>query len=120
MENIIKSLRNIRAQVIIDEFKLHKLIKVQLDNAGISHQSEFLLGSRNRIDFLTLTGIGIEAKKGKPNELQVLNQLSRYAEFEQVKGLILVIERYMDLPDEINGKPVRSIGLRKLWGISSK
>jgi hypothetical protein len=69
---------------------------------------------------LTDFGVGIEAKKGKPNERQVLRQLQRYAGFKQVTGLILVIERYMDLPEEINGKPVRSIGLNKLWGIASK
>jgi hypothetical protein len=120
MEQVIRALKRIRTQVIIDEFKLHKLISNELDKEGISFKSEFPLGPRNRIDFLTDSGIGIEAKKGKPNELQVINQLIRYAAFEQVRGLILVIERYMDLPEEINGKPVRSIGLRKLWGIASK
>lgn len=120
MERVIAALKRIRAQVIIDEYKLHQMITKELAKEGISFKSEFLLGSRNRIDFLTISGIGIEAKKGKPNELQVFNQLTRYAQFEQVKGLILVIERYMDLPDEINGKPVISIGLRKLWGIASK
>lgn len=120
MEKVINAIKSIRTQVIVDEYRLHKMIAKELDNRGISFQNEFLLGPRNRIDFLTIDGIGIEAKKGKPNELQVLNQLIRYAEFEQVKGLILVIERYMDLPKEINGKPVVSIGLRKLWGIASK
>ncbi|MEX2462060.1 MAG: hypothetical protein WD469_12345 [Paenibacillaceae bacterium] len=120
MEQIIAALKKIRTQLIVDEFKLHRLISKEMESEGISYKSEFLLGPRNRIDFLTESGIGIEAKKGKPNELQVFNQLSRYAEFEQVKGLVLVIERYMDLPEEINGKPVTSIGLRKLWGIASK
>lgn len=50
----------------------------------------------------------------------MLKQLERYSQFDSVTGLILVIERYMDLPKKINGKPVRSIGLRKLWGIASR
>jgi hypothetical protein len=120
MEQVVRALKRIRCHVIIDEYKLHQLIANELAKEGIPYQREFLLGPRNRIDFLTSTGIGIEAKKGKPNEQQVLNQLDRYSKFKSVSGLILVIERYMDLPEEMNGKPVISIGLRKLWGIASK
>ncbi|WP_315373107.1 hypothetical protein [Paenibacillus xylanexedens] len=120
MDQVISALRKIRCHVILDEYKLHKMIAGVLEEEGISYLHEVTLASRNRIDFIAGNGIGIEAKKGKPNERQVLKQLERYAEFEKVKGLILVIERYMDLPETINGKPVVSIGLRKLWGISSK
>lgn len=120
MERVIAALNRIRSHVIISEYKLHEIIARELMNEGVQFEREFPLGPRNRIDFLTVNGIGIEAKKGKPNERQVFNQLERYASFESVAGLILVIERYMDLPEEINGKPVRSIGLRKLWGIASK
>jgi hypothetical protein len=120
MERVISALKRIRSHVIISEYKLHEIIARELSNEGISFNCEVPLGPRNRIDFLTVNGIGIEAKKGKPNEQQVLNQLRRYAQFESVTGLILVIERYMDLPEEINGKQVHSIGLRKLWGIASK
>jgi hypothetical protein len=120
MELVVTALKRIRSHVIISEYKLHEIIARELTNEGISFQREVPLGPRNRIDFLTSNGIGIEAKKGKPNEQQVFNQLERYSQFESVTGLILLIERYMDLPEEINGKPVRSIGLRKLWGIASK
>ncbi|KIL35141.1 hypothetical protein SD71_16045 [Cohnella kolymensis] len=120
MDRVVTALKRIRSHVIISEYKLHEIIARELAKEGISFKSEVPLGPRNRIDFLTDNGIGIEAKKGKPNELQVLKQLERYAQFESVNGLILVIERYMDLPEEINGKPVLSIGLRKLWGIVSK
>ncbi|MGG6309826.1 hypothetical protein [Paenibacillus macerans] len=120
MEQVVAAIKRIRCHVITDEYKLHKLIQQELIAAGISYQHEVPLAPRNRIDFLTNDGIGIEAKKGKPNELSVFKQLERYAGFDDVKGLILVIERYMDLPETINGKPVVSIGLRKLWGISSK
>lgn len=120
MDNVIAAVKRIRCHVLIDEYKLHGLITEQLNSAGISFKNEVLLAPRNRIDFMAGNGIGIEAKKGKPNEQQVLRQLERYASFDEVKGLVLVIERYMDLPETINGKPVISIGLRKLWGISSK
>ncbi|MNW55033.1 hypothetical protein D3C74_326700 [compost metagenome] len=120
MEQVVTAIKRIRCHVITDEYKLHELIEQQLTAEGISFQHEVPLAPRNRIDFLTSDGIGIEAKKGKPNERRVYEQLERYAGIDDVKGLILVIERYMDLPETINGKPVVSIGLRKLWGISSK
>jgi hypothetical protein len=120
MEAVMQALKRIRTPVILDEFKLHRMIKLELGADGIDFHYEYKLAPRNRIDFLTISaGIGIEVKKGKPNEQQVWNQLERYLKFDEVKGLILVIERYMDLPEEINGKPVRSIGLRKLWGIAN-
>ncbi|MEK4188056.1 hypothetical protein [Paenibacillus sp. FSL L8-0494] len=119
MDKVISAIKRIRCHVLIDEYKLHGLIADQLNAAEISFKNEVLLAPHNRIDFIAGDGIGIEAKKGKPNEQQVLRQLERYAAFDKER-LILVIERYMDLPEMINGKPVVSIGLRKLWGISSK
>ena len=119
MEAVLNALRRIRTPIINDEFKLHQMIKIELGKDNIEFLHEYRLAPRNRIDFLTIaTGIGIEVKKGKPNEQSVYAQLERYAQFEPVLGLILVIERYMDLPEEINGKPVRSIGLRKLYGVA--
>lgn len=119
MELVLQALRRIRTPIISEEFEIHRLIKLELDKDSISFVHEYRLAPRNRIDFLTIAaGIGIEVKKGKPNEVQVYKQLERYLQFEPVNGIILVIERYMDLPDEINGKPVRSIALRKLYGVA--
>ncbi len=120
IEKVLHALYRLRIHVLRDEWALHEQIKLQLENVGISYKYEYKLGSRNRIDFLTSGGIGIEAKKGKPNTRTVIAQLDRYAEFEKITTLILVVERYMDLPQYVNGKPCFSIGLNKLWGIASK
>lgn len=119
MNLTISAMKRIRTPLIREELTFHSLIKIELLASHIGYEHEVKLASRNRIDFLTEHGIGIEVKKGKPNELQVLKQLSRYATFPEVKGIILVIERYMDLPNELNGKPCISIGLNKLWGIAN-
>lgn len=116
----MNTLKSIRAHVIKEEHQLHQIIKDVLNQKGISYSYEHKLGKRNRVDFLTVGGTAIEAKKGKPNSNQILRQLERYASFDEVKAVVLVIERYMDLPEEINSKPCVSIGLNKLWGIASK
>lgn len=118
IEEVIEAIKKIRISVIKEEFDLHKHIKETLNLNNISFHYEYKLGPHRRIDFLTSNGVGIEAKKGKPNYTQTIKQLEKYAQSEEVKVIILVIERYMDLPSEIYGKPCYSIGLNRLWGIS--
>jgi hypothetical protein len=60
-----------------------------------------------RLDFLTADGTAIEVKlHGSTNDL--LRQLSRYAQLEQVKGLLVVTTRHRlaQLPAELGGKPL--------------
>lgn len=118
VDNVLTSIRNVRIGVVSEEFEIHRAIAVELDRSGIKYRHEHKLGPRCRIDFLTDEGIGIEVKKGKPYSVEVERQLERYAKFDEVKGIILVIERYQDVPAEVFGKPCRSLGLRKLWGIA--
>lgn len=118
IDDVLNALKTIRIGVVAEEFEIHRAIATALENAGIDYHHEHKLGPRCRIDFLTGTGIGIEVKKGKPYSVAVEQQLKRYAKFDAVRGIILVIERYQDVPAEIVGKPCRSLGLRKLWGIA--
>ncbi|WP_024834132.1 hypothetical protein [Ruminiclostridium josui] len=119
MNEIIDALKTLRINPINEEYDLQAEIEKLLISAGIAHERECWLGPRNRVDFLTLKrGIAIEVKKGKPNKAQVISQLQRYAKFDRVKGIILVVEKNLDVPKEINGKPCVSLGLNKLWGIA--
>lgn len=118
IDDVLNALKTIRIGVVAEEFEIHRAIAAALNKAGIAYQHEHKLGPRCRIDFLTASGIGIEVKKGKPYSVAVEQQLKRYARFDAVKGIILVIERYQDVPAEVAGKPCRSLGLRKLWGIA--
>ncbi|WP_235615820.1 hypothetical protein [Brevibacillus reuszeri] len=120
LPEVITALKNVRVHVLVDEYQLHRKISEQLDKANIRYSSESRLGKGSRVDFLTEGGIAIEAKKQKPNEKQVLAQLEKYASYPEVNAIILVIERYQGVPEEINGKPCFCIGLNRLWGISSK
>ena len=63
-------------------------------------------------------GVGIEIKRGKVEKARIIEQLRKYADCEQVQGLILVTEKTVPVPHTINGKPVRLICLNRLWGIA--
>lgn len=115
---LIQTIQAMRIPVIAEEYELQNMIADNLLRDGISFQREYRLGPRNRIDFLIEGGIGLEVKKRKPNRLQVISQLERYAANDKIKAIVLVIERSMDLPREVNGKPCSSIGLNKLWGVA--
>ena len=119
MQMVIAALHSMRAGVIRDETsELHHAIIQALVIAGIAYDREYRLGPRSRIDFFLSGGIGIEAKKGKPNRNSIIQQLERYATYPEITGLILVIETLIDLPPLILGKPLRVVNLRKLWGIA--
>ena len=124
IEDITRTLSELRINPVNEEFDLQRDIALLLISHKFSFYKEKTLGPRNRVDFLVSDkiaaneGIAIEVKKGKPNKQQVINQLRRYAAFPRVKGIILVVEKNLDIPKEINGKPCKSFGLNKLWGIA--
>lgn len=115
---MINVLQNIRVNIMRDEFKLQEIIAREFTRAGILYEKEYLLGPRSRIDFLVAGGVGVEVKKGKPYRRQVAEQLAKYAASPEITSIVLVVERTLDIPKEINGKRCYSFGLNKLWGIA--
>jgi hypothetical protein len=82
------------------------------NEAGIVFVREVVLGPKDRIDFLLPSGLGIEVKvKGSMTE--VVMQLARYAEHQDVTSLILVTtkQQHATVPERLNGKRVTSIVL---------
>lgn len=118
LKEVLDALSELRVSVVDSEFDLHDCIEKILLSHSLGYVREYRLAPRNRIDFMVEGGIGIEVKKGKPNQAQVIAQLSRYSDFPQVSALVLVVERSLDIPRELNGKPCHSFGLNKLWGIA--
>lgn len=120
MQKVIDALKNLRIGIITDEYLLQRKIADILTSKGISYEKEYVLGPRNRVDFLTEDGVAIEVKKGKPNRTNLIIQVNRYAQFEEVKSVVIVVETSIRDPIHItdNGKPCAIIGLRKLWGIA--
>lgn len=120
MEKVISALKTLRVGVITDEYILQQKIAEILSSNNIPFEKEYVLGPRNRVDFLTMDGIAIEVKKNKPNRTSLIAQINRYAEFDEVKSVIIVVETSIRDPihKTYNGKPCTIIGLRKLWGIA--
>lgn len=115
MKNAFETLR---ISIIAEEYDLQRIIADKLKQHNIPFIKEYRLDPRNRIDFFS-NGIGIEIKKGKPNREKVHQQLYRYTAFEEIQGIVLVIERnVVGIPLEINQKPCLVIGLNRLWGIA--
>lgn len=118
-QKTLEALKKLRLHVVKEEQYIHEQIKNVLNKHQIRYYHEYYLGPQNRVDFLTSGGTAIEVKKGRPHMNSLLNQIERYLSFNKVKGMIVVTEKGLPLPNEINGKPVQLISLNRLWGIAS-
>lgn len=117
MERVYEALQRLRAPIQQGEYDLHRLVMAALEEAGIPYLHEYVLGPRCRID-LMCGGVGIEVKRGRPERGRLIAQLSRYAAFPEIRGLIVVAERSVSLPRTLGGKPVQLLCLNRLWGIA--
>lgn len=104
MNDVIKILSSTR-------FPLEKEKETQA--AGIVFNREYKLDPVNIPDFF-IDGTAIEVKI-KGNARQIYRQCERYCQFDDVKNLILVTNRSMGFPKEINGKPCYFVNLGKAW-----
>lgn len=118
IERAAEVLKKLRIHPLDIEYRLQQMISDALVFDNIDFQKEYKLGLRSRVDFLLDGGIIIETKKGRPYPPVTILQLQKYASFSEVSGIILLTEKYIDIPKEINGKPCVCIGLTHLWGIA--
>ena len=100
---------------------LQNQIAVVLDQHGITFRREVSIASRCRVDFMLLDGVVLEVKCGltKPNRTRVVEQLRRYAQFDEVSGILLIVDRNLNgIPNQISGKPCQVMPLHKQWGLT--
>jgi hypothetical protein len=79
--------------------------------AGMHREYEF--DQYNIVDFF-FKGVAIEVKI-KAGAKDIYKQCERYCKFDEVKSLILVTNRAIGFPKEINGKPCYVLNLGKAW-----
>ena len=93
------------------ELQLQDRIAELLTQTGMKHSREVILSKADRIDFL-VGQVGIEIKIDLPTS-SVLRQLYRYAQAERVSAMVLVTNRskHLNIPREMNGKPVEVVFL---------
>ena len=114
---VAEALGAIRCSASAAEEELHAQVAQALGAAGIGAAHEVRLAPRCRIDFMA-GGIGIEIKNKRPERAKLIAQLARYAACPQVRALIVVAPRGVNLPRRIGGKMVTMLALERLWGIS--
>lgn len=100
-----------------DEKALHDGIAKVLDDAGVSHQREFVASKQDRFDFLCEGGIVIEAKV-HGSISPALQQCARYAKLDSVSAVVLATSRFwgrmpaLKANAAFSGKPIRMVQLR--------
>ena len=114
---VIAAVSALRISFSATESELHAQVAACLEAAGIPCVHEARLGTGCRIDFLA-GDVGIEIKKEKPDRSALLAQLRRYASFDAVRTLVVVAPRSVSLPDTVNGKPLYTVALNRLWGVA--
>ena len=114
---VAEALGAIRCSASAAEEELHAQVAQALGAAGIGAAHEVRRAPRCRIDFMA-GGIGIEIKKKRPERAKLIAQLARYAACQQVRALIVVAPRGVNLPRRIGEKPVTMLALERRWGIS--
>lgn len=81
-------------------------VSAALRSVGVAAEREVQVEC-GRLDFLTADGVAIEVKlHGGTNDL--LRQIHRYAQLDQVKAILVVTSRHRlaQMPRELNAKPV--------------
>lgn len=117
IEDILTALSKVRINKTMDEHHIHEEIKKVLDKEKIRYKHEYKLLSHKRFDFW-IDGIILEVKKQKPQKMQLLNQLNRYTKVPDVKAIIIVLERSINLPKTLNDKPIIVKSLNANWGVA--
>jgi hypothetical protein len=116
-EAIVSAISTLRAGAAGGEYDLHALIARAFQDADIPFSHEYRLSPRRRIDFF-IGGVGVEVKKGRPVRRDLVSQLERYLESEELTEIVVVSARAVTLPRTIAGKRVTAVSLNRLWGVS--
>lgn len=90
------------------EKELQDGVEEILRSRRIPFVREHRFDAANRVDFwMPVDGVALEIKiRGTVTD--VIMQLARYAEFPEVRGLVLLSTRqtHLGMPDTLNGKPL--------------
>ena len=116
--HILSALSDVRISRRMDEELIHRAIMRVFNIRGIRYEHEYKLIPHKRFDFWIDGGVVLEVKKEKPSKITLLNQLNRYTKAEEVRAVIVVLEKSMDIPKYLNKKPIFVISLNANWGIA--
>lgn len=112
INNVLKILYSHRFTLIVEK-ETQAAIEQKFSENEIPFIREHHLDEKNIPDFF-IEGIAVEVKI-KGNAKQIYRQCERYCQFEEVRKLILVTNRSMGFPKQINGKDCYMVNLGKAW-----
>lgn len=93
------------------EPQMHEEVARLLVRLKLVFEWEKVLGPGVRLDFfLPASAVAIECKV-EPKRGEVLRQIKRYAERPEVKAVVLMCRRPIDLPETLSGKRVQCVAL---------
>ncbi len=94
-----------------------KLVQADIEklliDEKIPHRREYILSEASIIDFM-VGNTGIEIKIGKSAKA-IYRQCERYLQFDELAELILVTNKSIGLPAQINNKNTYILNLGKAW-----
>lgn len=112
IENIVKAISRYQL-TLTSEKELQSQIEKIFREENIEFKREYRIDPNNKPDFFC-SGIAVEIKiKGKP--IQIYRQCKRYCENENVKALLLITNKAMGFPEQLNGKPCYIHNLGATW-----
>lgn len=117
MKEVLLALQTMRVPFTSDEATLHRITATCLTKAGILFEHEKMVQTGCRVDFF-LSGTVIEIKNRRPSPSTLLKQITRYAECDQVTGIILLCRGMVNIPKSINNKPIAVLDVQRMWGVS--
>ena len=86
---VVSAISRVRVPAMPGEYDLHSMIAAALDGAEIPYEHEFRLAPRCRLDFMC-AGVAVEVKKGRPDGRELVRQLTRYMEKDEVREMLVV------------------------------
>ncbi|AHD09521.1 hypothetical protein VWZ88_01790 [Phaeobacter sp. JH20_36] len=112
---IVRIIESTRISVTCEEVAQDS-IHVALRDAVPGVQREVRLSDRDRVDLMA-GPVAIEVKvKKRQSRAQILKQLERYAEHDEVKAVILATaDAWPGTISDLNGKPLLVASLTKGW-----
>lgn len=119
IQRLLRVLRQVRVDKVgLAEEEIHQIIAGHLIAAGMDHRREHRFAKGCRADFWLDRGIVIEVKKRRPAKADLLAQITRYAACDQVRHIVVMLERAIDVPLNLGRVQVHVVSMNAAWGIA--
>lgn len=112
VQQLFEILRNKRFNLTNEKQTQADIEKVFVEN-NVNFKREHYYDKKNIVDF-KVENVAVEVKI-KGTAMNIFRQCERYCSFDEVHFLILLTNKSMGLPKEINGKPCYVFNLSKAW-----